>query len=526
VQVTELSQAASGADGPWWRSAVVYQIYPRSFADANGDGIGDLDGIRVHLDHLVWLGVDAIWLSPFYTSPMKDYGYDVSDYCDVDPIFGSLADFDALVSEAHSRGLRVLVDWVPNHTSTEHPWFVESRSSRDNPKRDWYIWRDPAADGGPPNNWISDFAGPTAWQLDDATGQYYLHLFLPEQADLNWRNPAVVEAMHGTLRFWLDRGVDGFRMDVIQSLAKRADLGDLDDPNEVLFGDAHLDPPATHQLIRGIRQLIDSYPGDRVAVGETSVLSTAKMASYYGDGDELHLCFNFPQILAPWDVEHWARRIRRTYEELDPRGAWPTWVLSNHDVPRHRTRYGGSEEAARAAVVAILTLRGTPFLYEGEELGLLDAVVPPEQRRDPIDRDGCRAPIPWTRDARHGWGPVEPWLPFPPEPDSRSVEAERDDPTSTLHLYRRLLALRHASSALRLGSIELLADLPEGVIGWDRVEGDDRRRVLLSFGEATVPSELSRGWQVDLASDGRGEGQPFDGVMQTDQTVVLSPTSG
>ena len=520
--MSETSDARAATNQPWWKSAVVYQIYPRSFADANGDGIGDLDGIRAHLDHLVWLGVDAIWLSPFFRSPMKDYGYDVSDYCDVDPIFGSLADFDALLAEAHERGLRVLVDWVPNHTSTEHPWFVASRSSRDDPKRDWYIWRDPAPDGGPPNNWISDFAGPTAWRLDEATDQYFLHLFLPEQADLNWRNPEVVDAMHDTLRFWLDRGVDGFRMDVIQSLVKRDGLGDLDDPNEVLFGDAHLDPPATHERIRAIRSLIDAYPGDRVAVGETSLLSTTKMATYYGHDDELHLCFNFPQLLAPWDVEHWSRRIRRAYEELDPRGAWPTWVLSNHDVPRHRSRFGGSESAARAAVVAILTLRGTPFLYQGEELGLVDAVVPPERRLDPIERDGCRAPIPWTPDAAHGWGP-EPWLPFPPESDVRCVASERDDPTSTLHLYRRMLSLRHASVALQLGAIEMLPDLPEGVIGWDRTQGGERWRVLLAFSDATVGSAIADGWSVALASDGTGEGAAFGGALVANETVVLSP---
>jgi alpha-glucosidase len=515
------------SDGPWWHEAVVYQIYPRSFADSDGDGVGDLNGVRAHLAHLSWLGVDAIWLSPFYPSPMKDFGYDVSDYCDVDPLFGTLADFDALVAEAHAAGLKVLVDWVPNHTSTQHPWFVESRSSRTNPRRNWYIWRDPAADGGPPNNWISDFGSPTAWELDPTTGQYYLHLFLPEQADLNWREPAVVEAMADTLRFWLDRGVDGFRMDVVQSLVKRADLADLDDVNEILFGDVHLDPPATHGLLRDIRQLLDGYPGDRVAVGETSVLSTAKMAAYYGHDDELHLCFNFPQILAQWNAAAWYRRIARTYEMLDPIGAWPTWVLSNHDVPRHRSRYGGSEAAARAAVVMALTLRGTPFLYEGEELGLLDAEVPPERKLDPIGRDGCRAPVPWTRAAPHGWG-AHPWLPLPPEPDVRSAETERADPSSVLHLYRRLLALRHATPALRLGSIALADERDDDVIAWDRQLGPERRRVLVSF--ATEPRDVAAlvdqdpgRWRVELASDGQGEGEVFSGRLAPTQAVVLAP---
>ncbi len=511
---------------PWWKAAVIYQIYPRSFADANGDGVGDLPGIRAHLDHLSWLGVDAIWISPFFTSPMKDYGYDVSDYCDVDPLFGTLADFDALLADAHERGMRVLIDWVPNHTSTEHAWFIESRSSRHNPKRDWYIWRDPAPDGGPPNNWITDFNEPTAWELDETTGQYYLHSFLVEQADLNWRNPEVVAAMYDTLRFWLDRGVDGFRMDVVHLLVKRADLADVPDPSQIPYTEVHLDPAATHERLRDIRRLIDRYPGRRIATGETSVFSTGKMAVYYGQDDELHLCFNFPQIFEPWDAARWRRRIERTYSVLDPRGAWPTWVLSNHDVPRHRSRLGGSEAVARAATVAAVTLRGTPFLYAGEELGLLDAVIPPDRKLDPVDRDGCRAPVPWTPAGQHGWGPTEPWLPFPPEADIRSVEAQRQDPSSILHMYQRLIALRHSSPALAVGSVMLLDELPEGVLGWDRVHGDDRRRVLVSFSDDSIAVVGLEGWRVDLASDGGGEGVGFAGTLGPNQAVVLSSSSG
>jgi alpha-glucosidase len=268
--------------------------------------------------------------------------------------------------------------------------------------------------------------------------------------------------------------------------------------------------------------LIDGYPGDRVAVGETSVLSTKKMATYYGHDDELHLCFNFPQILAPWDADRWRTRIDRTYEELDPRGAWPTWVLSNHDVPRHRTRYGGSEAAARAGAVAALTLRGTPFLYEGEELGLLDAEIREDQQLDPVGRDGCRAPIPWRDEAGHGWTGADPWLPFPPEADRRSVEAERADASSVLHLYRRLLALRKASLALRLGAIEMLDDVPASVVAWDRVHGDERRRVLVSFSSEPVEVELDGPWRVDVASDGVGEGEAFTGTLTSSQAVVLS----
>jgi len=388
------------AEGPWWKSAVVYQIYPRSFADSDGDGIGDLEGIRRHLDHLHWLGVDAVWISPFFRSPMADFGYDVSDYCDVDPIFGTLNDFDRLVQEAHSRDLKVIIDWVPNHTSDRHPWFVESRASRDNPRRDWYVWVDGSPDR-PPNNWKAAFSTTDpAWTWDEATGQWYLHLFLPQQPDLNWRDPEVVAAMHDTLRFWLDRGVDGFRMDVVHALVKRAGFPDVEDP---WLDTARFDEPATHERIRGFRRLLDGYPGDRVSVGEVFILSTAKVAEYYGNNDELHMAFNFPPLFAPWDAAKWRTRIDRVVEELDPRGAWPTWVLSNHDNPRHRTRYGGSEARARAAAVLLLTLRGTPFMFQGEELGLENAEVPPEREVDPGGRDGVRTPIPWDASPGHGW---------------------------------------------------------------------------------------------------------------------------
>jgi alpha-glucosidase len=510
---------------PWWQRGSFYQIYPRSFADADGDGVGDLQGIVEHLDHLAWLGVDAVWLSPFFRSPMKDFGYDVSDYCDVDPVFGSLEDFDALVAAAHERDLKVIIDWVPNHSSDQHPWFVESRQDRTNPKRDWYVWRDPKADGSPPNNWIGTFTGTDpAWTLDEATGQMYLHLFLPEQPDLNWEHPEVVAAMHDTLRFWLDRGVDGFRADVIHAIGKDPALHD--NPPEVaeIPHSALNDDPRTHPLLRDIRTLLDSYDGDRMVVGEVFLLSTAKVAEYYGDGDELHLSFNFPPLFAPWDAEQWTRRVRRTAEELDPRDAWPSWVLSNHDQPRHRTRYG-TEARARAAAVLLLGLRGTPFLYQGEELGLEDAVVPEDRVVDPGGRDGCRAPVPWTRGAGHGWG-EHPWLPFPPDAEARSVEALRDDPDSILHLYRRLLAARRGSAALALG-VQQVLDLPDGVFGVQRTLGDDRRLVLVGFvDEARGPLELPDApdggpWTVEVSSDGQGEGEAFTGSLRADQAVVL-----
>lgn len=511
---------------PWWKTAVVYQIYPRSFADSDGDGVGDLEGVRRHLDHLAWLGVDALWLSPFYRSPMKDFGYDVADYLDVDPVFGTLEDLDALVADAHALGLKVVVDWVPNHTSDQHEWFRASRSSRDDPKRDWYVWRDPAPDGGPPNNWVAAFAPEPTWTFDEATGQYYLHCFLPEQPDLNWGNPEVVAAMHDVARFWLDRGVDGFRIDVVHCLGKDPALPD--DPPEYLPipHSALNDRPETHPILRDLRRLFDSYDGDRMMVGEVYLLDTALVAKYYGDDDELHLSFNFPPLYTPWEAAPWRAQVETAAAQLDPIGAWPTWVLSNHDNPRHRTRYDGSEARARAAAVLLLGLRGTPFLYAGEELGLLDAEVPPDRVVDPGGRDGCRAPIPWTPEHDHGWGP-DPWLPFPPEADRRSVADERADPRSVLHLYRRLLGARRASSALQTGDQRLL-DAPEGVLGWVRRSADgDERVVLVNFTDAPVDLEgtevlAAAGTSVvEVASDGSGEGSPFDGRLAPEQALVL-----
>ena len=506
---------------PWWKRAVVYQIYPRSFADASGDGVGDLEGIRRRLDHLQWLGVDAIWISPFFRSPMADFGYDVSDYCDVDPLFGTLEDFDRLLAEAHGRDIRVLIDWVPNHTSDQHPWFLEARASRDNLKRDWYVWVDGTPDR-PPNNWKAAFGkGAPAWTWDEATGQWYLHLFLPEQPDLNWRNPEIVDAMHETLRFWLDRGVDGFRMDVIHALAKDPAFPDADDP---WLGTERFDEHTTHELIRGFRRLVDSYAGERVSVGEVFILSTKKVAEYYGKGDELHLAFNFPPLFAPWDAGKWRKRIDRVVEEFDPVGAWPTWVLSNHDNPRHRSRYGGSEAKARAAAVLLLTLRGTPFLYQGEELGLLDADVPPERQVDPGGRDGGRAPIPWDATARHGWGTEDPWLPWPPEPDVRNVETERADPTSVLHLYRRLLAARQKSEALQVGSWAPLPS-PAGVLAYERVAGDDQRAVLVNYTDESLNAAVEDEWDVEVSSDGTLEGEHYNGALAANQALLLRPAA-
>ncbi|MBW3626754.1 MAG: DUF3459 domain-containing protein [Actinobacteria bacterium] len=508
---------------PWWKSAVIYQIYPRSFADSaprsDGVAVGDLEGIRRRLDHLVWLGVDALWLSPVYRSPMADFGYDVSDHCDIDPLFGTLDDFDRLLADAHGRGLRVILDWVPNHTSDRHPWFVESRSSRDAPRRHWYVWRDPAPGGGPPNNWRAAFADVPAWTFDEATGQYYLHLFLPEQPDLNWGEPGVVEAMHDVLRFWLDRGVDGFRADVVHAIGKDPALPD-DSPEAALLPKSSTnDHHSTHALLRDIRALLDGYPGDRMMVGEVYLLDTAQVATYYGAGDELHLAFNFPPLYTPWDAALWRQRLDEVDRHVTPVGGWPTWVLSNHDNPRHRTRYG-SEARARAAAVLLLTLRGTPFLYAGEELGLEDAEVPPERMVDPGGRDGCRAPIPWEPGPAHGWH-GEPWLPWPPDPDRRNAATLGHDDGSIVHLYRRLLSARRASPALSLGHLEVVPS-PDGVLAWAREADGDRRTVAVNFTETDQPLTLDGSWEVELSSDG-GAGVAWPGRLGPDQAVVLRP---
>ncbi|MET0901985.1 MAG: alpha-amylase family glycosyl hydrolase [Acidimicrobiales bacterium] len=512
-----------GSTEPWWKTAVVYQIYPRSFRDTTGDGVGDLRGIIDGLDHLEWLGVDALWLSPVFRSPMVDHGYDVSDYCDVDPIFGSLVDMDELVDRAHHRGLKVLLDWVPNHTSDQHPWFLASRSSRDDPKRGWYVWRDGSPDERP-NDWCRAFPpGEPAWSWDEPTQAWFLHLFAPEQPDLNWDHPDVRPAMLDTLRFWLDRGVDGFRMDVVHAIGKGDDLPELTaDEAKIVTG--IIDVPKTHEHLREIRTLLDSYPGERTSVGEVFLLDPAQVAKYYGDDDELHLSFNFAPLFSRWRAASWARNVRTASEVLDDAGHWATWVLSNHDNPRHRTRYGGDERIARAAAVLLLTLRGTPFLYAGEELGLEDAFVPPERHVDPSGgrRDGCRAPIPWTAEPSHGWAGEDTWLPFPPEPETRNAATLRNDPGSILHLYRGLLALRRQSPALQLGTIEVL-DSPDDVLMYERRLADDVRVVAISFRDTPISVSLGP-VAVELSSDvERAGGAVLEDSLHPHEAVLLRP---
>jgi len=480
----------------WWQYGVVYQIYPRSFMDSNGDGVGDLAGIRARLDHLAWLGVDAIWLSPIFPSPMADFGYDVADYCDVAPVFGSLAEFDRLLAKAHARGIRVILDWVPNHTSDRHTWFVESRASRTSAKRDWYVWRDPAPGGGPPNNWVAIFGGP-AWQLDAQTGQYYLRSFLIEQPDLNWRNPEVVAAMHAVLRFWLDRGADGFRIDVIHRIAKDPLLRDnppSDRPGPGYGGQLHVhdeNHADVHAFLRGIRAVLDEYP-ERMTVGEIDPRNPNDVAKYFGRGDELHLAFNFSFLRSPWDAEAFGREIAR-FDGIVPVEGWPDYVLSNHDVPRHATRYDDAthgEARARAAALLLLTLRGTPFLYYGEEIGMRNGAIPPERFQDPLartlhpklSRDPERTPMQWSARPGAGFTTGEAWLPIAADAAERNVDAQRADRGSLLWLYKDLLALRRSTPALERGSWRAL-DAPKSVLAYERHHGASRAFVALNFGD-------------------------------------------
>jgi alpha-glucosidase len=497
----------------WWRDGVFYQIYPRSFMDSNGDGVGDLRGIAARLDHLAWLGVDAIWISPCFRSPMADFGYDVSDYCDIDPLFGTLADFDALVRAAHARGIKVMLDWVPNHTSERHPWFEESRASRSSPKRGWYVWRDAKPDGSPPNGWKAIFGG-SAWEWDEGSGQYYLHSFLKQQPELDWRNPDLVKAMHATLRFWFDRGVDGFRIDVVQRLAKHPELSD--DPEggcpgcEAYGPDRHIhaeNHPDIHALLRGVRGVFDEYP-ERAAVGEVYLMNPAEVARYYGRDDELHLAFNFSFLHSPWSAERFAGEVERMEGYLRDHG-WPTVVLSNHDVPRHASRYDDAtwgDARARVAALMLLTLRGTPFLYYGEEIGMRNVPIPDDRLQDPLaftlhrnlTRDPERTPMQWEPGPGAGFTTGAPWLPIG-DADARNVAAQRRDPHSLLALYRDLIALRRTHPALHAGSFRRLAS-PADVFAYERAHEGERAIVALSFAaepralafdDATVAAGLS-----------------------------------
>jgi alpha-glucosidase len=530
------------SDYRWWQRAVVYQIYPRSFQDGNGDGIGDLSGVIDRLDYLSWLGVDAIWLSPVFPSPMADFGYDVSDYTDIDPVFGTLADFDRLVGEAHRRGLRVLLDFVPNHTSDRHPWFLESRSSRGNPKRDWYIWRDARAGGHPPNNWLSNFGG-SAWTWDAETGQYYYHAFLKEQPDLNWRNPEVRNAMFDVLRFWLDRGVDGFRVDVIWGIVKddlfrdnpsNPDYHSSLPPHYQQLATYTTDRPEVHQIIREMRGVLDAYD-DRMMVGEI-YLPVERLVTYYGSGgDEVHLPFNFQLIRLPWHARVVADTIGR-YEALLPEGGWPNWVLGNHDRPRIATRVGPGQ--ARVAAMLLLTLRGTPTLYYGDEIGMVNVPIPPDAVQDPFERnvpglgfgrDPERTPMQWSAAPNAAFTAGRPWLPLAADFGEVNVEQARLDRCSLLTLYHRLIALRRSEPSLAVGAYEPLP--AEGDLLAYRRVADRPFVVVLNFGGAMCEwrdSDAGQGMRIVLSTDLDREGEHVGSALplRPDEGVILSAGAG
>lgn len=509
----------------WWQKAVFYQIYPRSFMDSNGDGIGDIRGIIEKLDHLndgsaQSLGIDAIWFSPFFVSPQKDFGYDIADYCQIDPSYGTLEDFDELVRECHKREIRVMLDLVVNHTSDQHPWFLESRSSRDNPKRDWYIWRD-GKGKRPPNNWRSIFSG-LAWEWDEHTGQWYLHSFLAEQADLNWANPEVRAAIHDVIRFWLNRGADGYRLDVAHAYGKDRQFRNnppiwkrppLDkqrmkdkaffDKTIARFGlpdlqykKFNLHQPETHEILREFRSVFNEFPGT-TSIGEVMADFPEIAVSYYGKGDELHMNFEFDFVECPWDAGAFRRCVERWLSLLPP-GSWPAWTLSNHDRIRAISRFGKSgQEDSQAKLLAmlLLTLPGTPFVYYGEEIGMKDPRLPKDLIQDPVGlklwpfhkgRDSQRTPMQWDPSETAGFTPGRPWLPVGPELDTRNVVTQGVDPFSLLSFWRNMIWLRKKRPVLLEGTYQATTEgIPADCYVFSRSLGQQRLMVCLNFSNRT-----------------------------------------
>ena len=525
-------------DPAWWRAAVFYQVYVRSFADSDDDGVGDLAGLSARLDHLAWLGVDALWLSPVMPSPNADWGYDVADYCAVLPEYGDMDDLDAVIAAAGRAGMRVLLDLVPNHTSDHHQWFVEARSSVDADRRHWYVWADPAPDGSPPNNWVGSFGGP-AWTFDAASGQYYLHNFLPEQPDLNWWNDGVRHAFDDIVRFWWDRGVAGFRIDVCNMMIKDAELRDNppateDDPFIMqMFGQRPIyngNRPEAHDILRRWRTISGEYSPPRVLLGETNVDTLENLAAYYGTGhDELHMGFNFPFIEAPFEAAALADVVART-EALLPAAAWPVWTGSNHDVSRLATRWcGGDPAKVRLALLMLLTLRGTPVLYQGDEIGLTDRAFEKEELLDPVGlrfwphypgRDPERTPMPWDAGPNAGFtaAGVTPWLPLAQAP--MNVADQRADPGSVLHFVRDAIALRRASPDLVAGDYRP-APVADGL--WVFRRG--ATRVALNMGAAAQDLTLGATPQaVALSTHRSHEGPVDDPVLRLDawEGVVIT----
>jgi alpha-glucosidase len=508
----------------WWQRGVIYEVYPRSFQDSNGDGIGDLAGIHQRLDYLVQLGVDALWLSPIYPSPMADFGYDIADYCNIDPTFGTLSEFDALLAEVHSRGLKLILDFVPNHTSDQHPWFLESRSSRTNPKRDWYLWRTE------PNNWLSNFGGP-AWQYDPATNQFYYHSFLKQQPDLNWRNPAVRAAMFDVLRFWLNRGVDGFRVDVMWLMIKDDQFRD-NPPNPAYTPGApssqrllpfyNANRPEVHDLIAAMRTLVDTYP-DRVLIGEI-YLPIQQLMTYYGkDLSGANLPFNFQLLQCAWSADAIAQ-VLFDYHAALPEGAWPNWVLGNHDQPRVASRVGAHQ--ARVAAMLLFTLPGTLTMYYGEEIGMANVPIAPENVHDPAEknepgigagRDPERSPMQWDATANAGFSTGHPWLPLAPDFAAANVAAQDRDPASMLTLYRDLILLRSFHPALIDGRMQSIA-ARDNVLRYQRISPTESLQILLNLGHTATQVDAS-GVILKSTHPGR-EGESII------QSIELHPAEG
>jgi len=520
-----------GAKEHWWKHAVLYEIYPRSFQDSNGDGIGDLNGITSRLDYLHELGIDAIWITPIYPSPQVDFGYDVSDYQAIDPQFGTMADFDRLVAEAKKRRIRVILDFVVNHTSDQHAWFRESRSSRNNPKRDWYIWRDGKETGQPPSNWLSWF-GHSAWTFDPATGQYYYHFFYPQQPDLNWRNPELRMAMFNVMRFWLKRGVDGFRLDAVSRLFEDPDL--RDDPilpGTNAYGDPNIQHkytdnlPEVHEILRDFREVVSEFPDDPVLISEADEPNIAELTKLYGShGDEVQLPMDF-QIA---DVNKLsASSFRELFDEIEHNRAsgQPYIFFSNHDQPRQWDRYGDgvhNDEIARVMATLLLTTQATPQLYYGEEIGM--RTTPPSRKedvRDPIGklgwpkekgRDGERTPMQWDSSRNAGFTSGIPWLPVPASSSAHNVAAERSDPGSLLNFYKRLIALRRSRPALRIGTYTALNRHDQNVFSYVRRTPDNDHTVVVAINM----SASARSITFDLGSMG------YPAAML--ETILVSPT--
>ena len=516
--------SAPGARLPWWKGATIYQVYPRSFRDTTGDGIGDLAGIIDGLDHIASLGVDAVWLSPFFTSPMKDYGYDVADYCDVDPMFGTLEDFDRLIARAHELGLRIIIDQVYSHTSDQHPWFLESRENRTNPKADWYVWADPKQDGSPPNNWQSVFGGPS-WEWDARRQQYYLHNFLVSQPDLNVHNRAVQDALLDAARFWLDRGVDGFRLDAINFAMHDRELRDnppsglpmekVTRPFDMQRHVHSMSQPEVPAFLERIRALLDQYE-DRFTVAEIGGPDSIGEMKLFTHGEgRLNSAYSFDflyaQSLTP-------ERVRKSLGEWsgDEEEGWPSWAFSNHDAPRAVSRWARAEDRKQAAdllTLLLLSLRGNVFLYQGEELGLPQAHVPFEHLKDPeaianwprtLGRDGARTPVPWTSGSNSaGFSAATPWLPLDPAHDSLAISAQDADPDSSLNVTRELVRLRQQSAALRSGSLSFL-DAPEGIVAHSREAEGETIVCVFNISESVIEYRPANSGSMTRVADQAG----------------------